>query len=194
MTLEENVSLAPLTTFHIGGPALVYIEAESERDIEEAIVLARTRHLPLYPLGGGSNILVPDEGVRGVVLRIGLRETALEEDERGTLLVAGAGARWDTIVETVGARGFFGIENLAGIPGAVGGAVVQNIGAYGAELATVFAYAEVIDSATGVKKRIEKADAAFGYRTSRFKKEPTGIITRVALRFTPGTAPNLSYP
>jgi UDP-N-acetylmuramate dehydrogenase len=193
MNPQEDVSLAVHTTFHIGGPARFFIEAHTEKDIEEAILFSHTHHLPLYPLGAGSNVLVPDSGVDGVVLRIALDDIAFEKDGDDTLLIAGAGASWDAVVDAVGVHGLFGIENLAGIPGTLGGAAVQNIGAYGAELSSVFEYADIIDAVTDEHKRITRAEAAFAYRTSFFKKNRTSIITRVALRFAPGTAPNLSY-
>lgn len=194
MNPQEHVPLAPFTTFHIGGPARVFIEAQNEKDIEDAIALARERGFPLHVLGGGSNILVPDAGVDGIVLRVRLAGIAFESDGADTLLVASAGESWDAVVDAAGARGIFGIENLAGIPGTSGGAAVQNIGAYGAELADVFEYADTIDRATGAHARIGKKDAALAYRTSFFKHNRDRIITKVALRFPPGAAPDISYP
>ncbi len=192
--MKEHVSLAPFTTFHIGGSARFFIEAHTEKDIEDAIALACKHGLPLHILGGGSNVLVPDTGVEGVVLRIALRDITCENDGDDMLLVAGAGALWDAVVDTVGARGIFGIENLAGIPGTVGGAAVQNIGAYGAELTNVFEYADSINSVTGEHRRFALSDAAFAYRTSFFKKHRACVITRVALRLTQSALPNFSYP
>lgn len=194
MKIEEHVSIAPFTTFHIGGEARFFIEAHTEKDIEDAIAFARESGLPLHPLGGGSNVLVPDAGVEGVVLKIALGDIAFEEDGADTLLIAGAGARWEDVVDCAVARGLFGVENLAGIPGTVGGAAVQNIGAYGAELADAFAHADVIDRATGIARRIDHAEAAFAYRTSLFKMHRELIITRVALRLTPRATPNVAYP
>lgn len=181
MNVETSVPLAPLTTFRIGGPARIYIPVHTEEETESAIALARDRGLSLFVLGAGSNILVPDSGINGVVLHMQMRDIALEDNGDYVELVAGAGTLWEAVVDTACAEGLHGIENLAGIPGTLGGAVVQNIGAYGAELAPVFAYADVIDRTTGVKRRITKGDASFDYRTSTFKQHPELVITRVAL-------------
>lgn len=194
MNPRENVLLAPFTTFHIGGPARFFVEAKNEREVEEVIAFARTHAVPLLVLGGGSNVLVPDAGVAGVVLRIGCSDIVFETDGADVLLVAGAGASWDAAVDAAAERGLFGIENLAGIPGTVGGAAVQNIGAYGAELTKVFEYADVIDSATGARRRLTKSDAAFAYRTSIFKKQRGHIIMRVGMRLAGSARPDLSYP
>ncbi len=194
MNPQEHVSLAPLTTFHIGGPARFFIEAHTEEDINAAFALARLHDLPLFMLGEGSNVLVPDAGIEGVVLKIAIRDIAFENDGDGTLLVAGAGALWDTAVDAAGARELFGIENLAGIPGTIGGAVVQNIGAYGAELAEVFKYADVIDGVTGLRRRITRNEAAFSYRASFFKEHRECVIMRIALRLAQKAVPNISYP
>ncbi len=191
--VSTHVPLAPFTTFGVGGEARFFIEAHTEKDIKDAITLARQHALPLFALGGGSNVLVPDAGIVGVVLKIAMSDIVCEKEGDETLLVAGAGALWDDVVDNAGARGLFGIENLAGIPGTVGGAAVQNIGAYGAELENVFAYADVIDSATSSPRRITRAEAAFAYRTSFFKEHREHIITRVAVRLFERAKPNISY-
>ncbi len=194
MKQQFDVPLAPFTTFHIGGPARVFIKAHSEKEIKDAIVCAREKNLPLYPLGAGSNLLVPDAGVRGVVLKMESHDIAFEKDGDGTLLIADAGTPWKKIVDAASERRLFGIENLAGIPGTIGGASVQNIGAYGAELADAFAYADCINKKTEEKKRIARADAAFGYRNSFFKTHREFIIVRAALRLSKNAAPNIAYP
>lgn len=194
MILKEHVELAPLTTFHIGGLARFFIDAHSEQDIQEAVMFARTQQLPLWTLGGGSNVLVSDEGIDGVVLRMTPTEITFENETDAALVNAGAGTSWDALVDVVGARGIFGIENLAGIPGTLGGAAVQNIGAYGAELAQVFEYADTINRVTGERRRVTRAEALFAYRTSIFKKNHDRIITRVALRLQNEFRTELSYP
>jgi UDP-N-acetylmuramate dehydrogenase len=193
MNAKAYASLAPYTTFHIGGPARFLIEAHNDEDIKDTIAFARDQHLPLCPLGGGSNLLVRDQGVEGVVLWVKFDGITFEINEDETLCIAGAGVPWDTVVDAVGARGIFGIENLAGIPGTVGGAAVQNIGAYGAELAQVFAYADTINMVTGEHGRIEVTDAAFAYRTSLFKQRHDLLITQVAVRLKKNAKPNFSY-
>jgi len=109
-------------------------------------------------------------------------------------LIAEGGASWDALVDAAAARGLWGIENLAGIPGSAGGALVQNIGAYGSELSSVFRYAEVLDTATGAKKRVGPEEAMFGYRTSVFKRRPELVIMRIALALGEEANPILAYP
>ncbi len=194
MNLQEHVPLAPRTTFGIGGEARFLVEATTEAEIDAAITFAQEQNLPLRVLSEGSNVLIPDEGFSGVVLHIALRAVAITDDDAdGAIVTGGAGALWDDVVDVATARNFFGIENLAGIPGSLGGAVVQNIGAYGAELANTFLYADTIDSTTRERCRILKKDAALAYRTSFFKQKPTLIITRVALHLTKEVRPNIAY-
>ncbi|MCX6787470.1 MAG: FAD-binding protein [Candidatus Kaiserbacteria bacterium] len=109
------------------------------------------------------------------------------------MLSAGAGALWEKIIDATGERNLFGIENLAGIPGTMGGAAVQNIGAYGAEFSDVFSYADTINSVTGARERITRADAAFAYRTGFFKEHREHIVLHVALRLPKQAEPNITY-
>lgn len=193
MIVRENVALAPLTTFHIGGPARYFIEATSEEEVREALRFASERELPLFVLGAGSNMLVQDGGVDGVVLKIAIDDITESTIADGIQIEVGAGARWDDVVDFAVERNLFGIENLAGVPGSSGGAVVQNIGAYGAELADVFAYAKAVNRTTGKLIRVESNQAEFGYRTSRFKKDRNLIILRLALLLKPHGTLNIAY-
>jgi UDP-N-acetylmuramate dehydrogenase len=193
MRVVEQVALTPLTTLGVGGIARFFIEAKTEQDIEEGIAYARTHELPLLILGGGSNLLVPDIGVEGVVLHMTGNALEIEETEKELHIHADTGVSWNAVVDAANERGVFGIENLAGIPGTLGGAAVQNIGAYGAEFSSVFAYADCVHTETGTKKRIERSGAAFGYRTSIFKQHPEYVLTRIGLTLTKDTQPNLSY-
>jgi UDP-N-acetylmuramate dehydrogenase len=190
--LPQRLSLATLTTLRVGGEAQV-VDCATEEEIKAAILREQNRGLPLAVLGEGSNTLAPDEGFDGIVLRPCL--TGIEYEDLGdeVLVVAGAGVSWDELVRAVAARGLWGIENLAGIPGLVGAAPVQNIGAYGAELSQVFEWCEALPRAGGAKKRFTARDAAFGYRDSIFKRDAAWIITRVALRLRTAGASNLSY-
>lgn len=192
--IQTSIPLAPFTTFRIGGLAHTFIEAHTDIEIEDAIVCAHKLNLPLFPLGAGSNILVPDKGVGGVVLKISLNDIVFENKGDETLLIAGAGTLWEKIVDAASERDLFGIENLAGIPGTIGGASVQNIGAYGTELADVFEYADVINCTSGEHRRVARAEATFSYRTSFFKKHRECIVTRVALRLLKQASANISYP
>ena len=138
-------------------------------------------------------MLVPDAGVEGVVLRVMARDIAFHEEGEAELLIADAGALWEEVVEAAGVKGLFGIENLAGIPGTLGGAAVQNIGAYGAEFSQVFVYADGIDQPTGETRRIEGAQSLFAYRSSFFKSNPQFIVMRVALRLLKQAPLNTAY-
>lgn len=193
MNIQERIPLARLTTLGVGGSARFFVEAHTEKDIENAIVFAREHGLPLVPLGRGSNVLVPDAGIDGVVIKMALQNIIFENDGDSVLLVADAGVAWEDAVDVAIARGLFGIENLAGIPGTVGGAAVQNIGAYGAEFSSIFVYADVIDCVTGEMKRITHSEAVFSYRSSFFKERRGQVIVRVALRLSNQGTLNVAY-
>jgi UDP-N-acetylmuramate dehydrogenase len=186
-------SLAPLTTFHIGGPARTLVTALTEQDVQTALSLAGESGLPFRVLGGGSNVLVPDAGVDAVVIHMRINGVSVTETDDAVRIIAGAGTSWDDVVDAAISRGASGIENLAGIPGTLGGAAVQNIGAYGAEFSAVFEYADCIDSSTVQSRRISFAEASFAYRTSYFKTHRELIITRVGLRLSKEAKPNLQY-
>jgi UDP-N-acetylmuramate dehydrogenase len=193
MIVRERVPLAPLTSLGVGGSACFYIEASSGEDLYGASAFARERGLPLRLLGAGTNVLVPDAGVEAVVVRLA-RDTVSFATEGGEpLLLAESGVSWDTLVDLAVARTLWGIENLAGIPGSVGGALVQNIGAYGTDLSHTFRYAEVFDHARGVTRRVEAAEAALSYRTSLFKGRHDFIILRIALSLSDRGEPDTSY-
>jgi UDP-N-acetylmuramate dehydrogenase len=127
-------------------------------------------------------------------MKIVIDDIAFEESGDDTLLIAGAGTQWEKVVDVASDKALFGIENLAGIPGTVGGATAQNIGAYGSELSMTFEYADVIDVETSERKRVTKKEAVFAYRTSFFKKHRELVVVRVALRLSKNGAPNLNYP
>src|ERR1035437_7679061 len=123
MSLREHVALAPFTTLGVGGEARHFVEAHTEADVEEAIAFAREQKLSLFVLGKGSNVLIGDAGVDGVVLLMSLCDSRVEEgDDESVLIIAGAGAAWEEIVDIASGHGVFGIANLAGIPGSLGGA------------------------------------------------------------------------
>jgi UDP-N-acetylmuramate dehydrogenase len=191
MDIRASVPLAPLTTFHIGGPAHAFVEVHTTDDALAAVSYARANARPTFVLGAGSNLLISDQGFDGVVIHMKIGGMTFEDTGEQVRIVAGAGTHWDEVVEAACAQDLFGIENLAGIPGTLGGAVVQNIGAYGAELQSVFDYAEVIDQTTGQIRRITRDAADFAYRSSLFKQHPELLILRAALRL-PKRAPLLT--
>jgi UDP-N-acetylmuramate dehydrogenase len=152
MTIEENIQLGPFTTFGIGGRARYFARVQSMVDLYDALDFAAHmstkvgKEVKTFVLGGGSNILVNDSGFDGLVIKIELKGIDLLREEEGVLLVAAAGESWEGVVMRAVSENIWGIENLAGIPGTVGGAVVQNIGAYGAALSQTLEWVEVYDT------------------------------------------------
>jgi UDP-N-acetylmuramate dehydrogenase len=166
MEFQQQVSLAPFTTFEIGGPARWFAEATTEADIEAAVEFASARKLRLFVLGGGSNLLVSDAGFDGLVLRIALRGVQAE----GAVLSAAAGEDWDALVARSVDAGLGGMECLSGIPGTVGGTPVQNVGAYGQEVSRTIRTVRAFDRPTRTWVDLSNADCGFAYRRSRFNQ------------------------
>jgi UDP-N-acetylmuramate dehydrogenase len=193
--IQQNVPLAPLTTFQVGGVARWFVEAITEDDVRAAVDHARSRELPLFVLGGGSNLVVADAGFPGVVLKIALR--GIEERKQGgqRLFDVAAGEDWDSFVAHSVEQACAGIECLSGIPGTVGGTPVQNVGAYGQEVGETILSVRVYDLEGGEVRAIGNADAGFTYRTSVFNTSQKGrhIVLRVAYGLTPGGKPKLEY-
>ena len=193
MIIRENIPLATLTTLKAGGPARYVIDCMTVEHIREAVAFARTRSLPLLPLGEGSNVLAHDDGFDGVVLRVCIDGIESEDTGDTVTLTAGAGVPWDTFVKEAAERGLWGIENLAGIPGTTGAAPVQNIGAYGMEIRQTLAHVDAFDTATGGVVRLNRDECGFGYRDSRFKHELNLIIVAVAFTLARAGSPQIGY-
>ena len=196
LDIRENVPLAPLATLRVGGPAAYLIRVtEPERELPRAYQFAIEKKLPLRVLGGGSNVLVPDEGFPGVVCVLENTEVETRQDGSRVLVTAGAGKNWDELVAETVDDGLWGLENLSGIPGSCGAAPVQNIGAYGAELSSTLSSLEVFDTNSQTIRAMTSEECRFGYRSSIFKY-PEGqhqIITRITMSLTRSTGPNISY-
>jgi UDP-N-acetylmuramate dehydrogenase len=139
-------------------------------------------------------MLVPDTGFDGLVVRVAAKGISFADEGDTTTVSVGAGESWDALVRAAGEKQLWGIENLAGIPGTVGGAVVQNIGAYGAELSETFLWAETVQFPGGTQEKVDSQNAHFAYRTSVFKNHPTSIITRATFRLLRHAKPKRSYP
>ena len=196
MKILENIALASFTTFGIGGPARWFAEAAREEDIAEAVAWAREGNVPLFVLGGGSNLLVSDAGVNGLVLHIALRGMTVTDGGEGErILQAAAGEEWERCVERSVDENCAGLECLAGIPGSAGGTPVQNVGAYGQEVASTIHRVRAFDLGEGSFVELAAADCAFAYRRSRFNSTDRGrfIVTRVDYRLRPGGAPTMRY-
>ncbi len=192
----ENIPLASLTTFGIGGPARWFAEATTEEDIVEAVGWACEHTAPLFILGGGSNLLVSDSGFSGLVLRVALRGIeSLPRHDGSRLYQAAAGEDWDAFVERTVADNCAGLECLAGIPGTVGGTPVQNVGAYGQEVSTTIASVRALDLDRMDFVNLTPTDCHFAYRSSLFNTTARGryIVTRVAYRLLPEGPPTLRY-
>lgn len=178
--VRAGVPLAPLTTYHFGGPAEFYFEAGTAADAVRAARVAAESRLPLTILGGGSNILVADEGVKGLVLRLADRGVRVE----GQRVVAGAGAPPGIVALRSVEAGLAGFEWAAGLPGTIGGAVRGNAGMFGGEMKDSVESVRVLDGAG--EKTLANADLAFGYRDSLFKKRRDLVILEAALKLRPG--------
>ncbi len=196
MNLRENVSLAPLTTFKIGGPARYFVEAKTIEDVSDAIKFAHTNSLPIFVLGGGSNILISDNGFAGVVIHLQLANLRFEDRDDAVLVTADAGVVWDELVMQAVQQGYSGVESLSGIPGTVGGAVVANLGAYGTQLSDVLVSVKALDlhnQENGVKT-FEKNDCEFSYHDSVFGKYPGRyIVLEMVLKLARDRSPDFTY-
>jgi len=196
MHLQENVPLAPLTTFHIGGPARFFVETASRSDVEEAVRFAKSRNLPLFILGSGSNLLVSDAGWPGLVLKIAIRGIErIGDRESNAIFEVGAGEAWDDFVAHAVKAECAGIECLSGIPGSVGGTPVQNVGAYGQEVSNTIESVEAFDLRDGQLRELCNEACGFSYRTSIFNTTERGrfVILRVTYALVPRGAPYLEY-
>ncbi len=193
---QEQVSLASYTTLRIGGRARAFCEVASEAELLEAVRIARQRSLPIFVLGGGSNLLVSDSGFDGLAIRIAIRTPIQVRAERGTVeYIVPAGADWDSFVLQVCEQGISGIECLAGIPGQVGGTPVQNVGAYGLEVADTIVTVRAFDLNTNCFIALSHDQCAFAYRRSIFNTIDRGryIVTQVTFRFDRAATPKLIY-
>jgi UDP-N-acetylmuramate dehydrogenase len=190
MEIEENAPLAPLTTFRLGGPARFFVRVKNLDELKQALACAKTKNIQALVLGGGSNMLVSDAGFDGLVIKIEFSGVELED----STLIAAAGESWDGLVARAVDEGLWGIENLSGIPGTVGAAPVQNIGAYGSELKDTLLWLEAFDIEQNEVVRFTNSECGFGYRTSVFKKAPGRyVILRVAFALQKDGTPNDSY-
>lgn len=195
MYVEENKPLAPFTSFGVGGPARWFIEASSEEDIAAAVTWAQEKSVPLFVLGGGSNLLVADRGFKGLVLRVGLKGVERRDQAHEIVYRVGAGEDWDPFVQRTVDDDCAGLECLAGIPGTVGGTPVQNVGAYGQEVADSIERVRIYDLQRGLIVEYPAQECGFAYRYSRFNTVDAGryVVTRVDYRLSPGGEPKLSY-
>src|ERR1700676_16268 len=199
MTIHENVALAPLTTLQVGGSARCFADLRREDDVRGAVQFGKARDLALFVLGGGSNLVVADSGWPGLVLRIAIggitSPTTPDSPGNAVLFSVGAGVNWDDFVAQAVVQNCAGVECLSGIPGSVGGTPVQNVGAYGQEVADTIESVRALDLKEDRIVVLPKPACGFRYRTSIFNTTERGryIILRVNFRLKRGGAPSLKY-
>ncbi|MGB2580300.1 MAG: UDP-N-acetylmuramate dehydrogenase [Minisyncoccia bacterium] len=185
----EHVPLAPLTTMRTGGNARFFARITSVEDLREAVQFARAKTIPVFVLGGGSNTLFVEAEFYGLVIKIEIKGI----DYDGARVVAHAGEIWDEFVGNVTERNLWGIENLSLVPGTVGGAVVQNIGAYGVEAKETIFSVDAFDTETMQIKTFLRDECKFGYRESIFKKNKNLIVVSATFELTASGVPNIDY-
>lgn len=191
MNVVPNVSLANYTTMRLGGIADYLVEVHDRDELKEAFQWAKAKNLPLLMIGGGSNIFWQDAGFRGLVMVnkiMGYDDVA--EDDGSHYLTIGAGENWDSVVARTVASGLTGIEGLSLIPGTAGATPIQNVGAYGQEIAQTLMSIEAFDTTTGTFTVIPAEACGFGYRTSSFKGDGEYhgrfFISAITLHLSPG--------
>jgi UDP-N-acetylmuramate dehydrogenase len=195
MNVLSDVDVRAWCTLGVGGAARWFCEAHDVRDIQRALAWANERRLPVFVLGGGSNIVLSDRGFDGLVLQVDVRGVSFAADRERMLVSAGAGEPWDALVAEAVRRGCAGLECLSGIPGLVGGTPIQNVGAYGQDVAETITSVETVDRSSGTVTTLSSTDCWFGYRTSRFKRQDRGrfVVSRVEFALIPNGAPRISY-
>ncbi len=194
LPIRENIPLAPYTTLGVGGPARFFIEAKTEEHILAALGFAQSRGCPVFILGGGSNLVVSDSGFPGLVIKMEL--SGIQRDGDSGKYSVAAGVEWDSFVQRCVAGNLAGIECLSGIPGTVGGAPIQNIGAYGEEVHEVVSRITALDLNSGCIRVLSHADCQFSYRSSIFNTTQKNrfIILKVEFLLRTDGVPRIHYP
>jgi UDP-N-acetylmuramate dehydrogenase len=194
MLITENIPLARLTTLKVGGPARYFIEAMSIAEVSQAVEFSQSRSLPLFVLGGGSNLVISDAGWPGLVLKIGITGINHRHGDQ-VIFETGAGEDWDKFVGLTVAHNCAGLECLSGIPGSVGGTPVQNVGAYGQEVANSIESVLALDLRDGQLHELCKEACGFNYRTSIFNTTERGryIIVQVNYALNHGGDAYIAY-
>jgi UDP-N-acetylmuramate dehydrogenase len=179
--ITKEVKLAPFTTWQIGGNAKFFVLVDNKEELQEALIFAETNQVPYFILGGGSNLLINDDGFTGLVIKINYQDIKIE----GEIVTAGAGAKLSEVLAWSADGGLSGLEWATGIPGTIGGAVRGNAGAFGGELANNLLAIEYFDTVTKEFKTLSKDGCGFSYRASIFKADTNKIIWQVKLQLTP---------
>jgi len=185
---ERGVSLAPHTSLRVGGAADYFVLAKSGQELAEGLRFARDKHMPARVIGGGSNLLIAETGVEGLVIKTANTHAAVEERRGEPVLVTEAGANFANVARRLAKQGFGGLEWAANVPGTIGGAAVNNAGAFGGDTASCLVGVYLVD-AGGHREYLEVQDLGYAYRTSVLKRRELGevAVERVELKLTPST-------
>ncbi|MDP3726465.1 MAG: UDP-N-acetylmuramate dehydrogenase [bacterium] len=192
---QEHIPLSRFTTMRVGGPARYFYVAKNVNDIREAIFFAKGKKAPVFVLGGGSNIVVSDSGFDGLVLKPSIKGVYFKENGNTLYATVGAGENWDSFVQKIVLKNIFGIENLSAIPGTVGAAPIQNIGAYGVEVKDFITWVEVFNTQTLEIIKMPREACLFSYRDSVFKRNEGRhlIVTRISFQFLKNQKARIGY-
>ena len=193
--LREAVPLSPLTTLGVGGVAGFFISVNDEAGVFDAFAFAASRNLPVLILGGGSNVVISDDGFPGLVIHIAIKGIRIESGGAATIVSVAAGEEWDNVVSKCVAANLAGFETLSGIPGYTGATPIQNVGAYGQEVSQTIESVRVIDRQTMKSLTLSNADCGFGYRSSMFNTTARDryIVLEVVFRLRRDEKPTLTY-
>jgi len=204
--IQEHIPLAPFTTFKVGGPARYFANVSSVDEAKELVAYAAERNLPLFVLGGGSNLVVADQGWPGLVLKVGIKgirtsgnidkaDPTRADPTEDQIVSVGAGESWDDFVAYAVGRNLYGVECLSGIPGTVGGTPIQNVGAYGQEVAETVFTVEVLEKSSGMVSAYDNRSCNFSYRSSVFNSTQQGrfVVLGVSYRLAKNGKPKIEY-
>jgi len=187
MEVHTNIPLKNFTTMKLGGPARFFVEVRTVEELTSVYHNASLKNLPVFILGGGSNVIAKDEGFDGIVIRIRIPGFEIVADDiNSTTIKIGAGENWDSVVKRTVDMRLSGIEAMSAIPGTMGAAPVQNVGAYGQEIAETLVSLEAYDSTTGTIVTLQNEDCGFAYRDSIFRGDQKGryVITSVTIKLS----------
>lgn len=196
MNVEHYVPLAARCTLGVGGAARFFVRAQDERTLVRALEWADQGGVAVRVLGGGSNVVIADEGLDALVIRIGLRGRKIRDEGDGDIeLTAAAGEPWDDVVAYAVGRGWAGLECLSGIPGLVGAAPIQNVGAYGQDVSETIARVRAYDRISREVTTVSPEECGFSYRDSMFKSVAPDryVVLDVTFRLRKDAAPSLRY-
>ena len=197
INFQHNVLLSNLTTIKLGGKTKLFCNCKTIDEIKTCLIYAKTENLPVQVIGGGSNIIFPDDGYDGIVIKIDINGIKFKELENDLIEVtSGAGENGDDFVKLCIDNNLAGVECLSGIPGSVGATPIQNVGAYGQEVCNTIISVEAIDRLTLKTVEFTNEECNFNYRQSRFKNEDKDkyVITKVTYRLKKFAEPEIIYP